>query len=51
MNIEIAAQRAFFESGRTRPLQWRLEQLGYLKKAIRQYEHCLLYTSDAADEL
>ena len=42
MNIEIAAQRAFFESGRTRPLQWRLEQLGYLKKAIRQYEQDLL---------
>lgn len=42
MAREIAAQRAFFESGRTRPVEWRLEQLAYLKKAIKQYEQDLL---------
>lgn len=34
----ISRQRAFFESGATRPVSFRLEQLGILKKAILAYE-------------
>jgi aldehyde dehydrogenase (NAD+) len=34
----VARQRAFFESGATRPVSFRLEQLGILKKAILAYE-------------
>lgn len=42
MDKKIAAQRAFYATGRTRTLQWRLDQLKYLKKAIKQYEQDLL---------
>lgn len=34
----VARQRAFFESGATRPVSFRLEQLGILKKAVLAYE-------------
>ena len=47
MEKSIAAQRAYFESGRTRPLAWRLEQLNYLRQAIKQYEKDLLLAVEA----
>lgn len=34
----VAKQRAFFHSGTTRPVEFRLEQLATLKKAIQHYE-------------
>lgn len=34
----IGKQRAFFHSGTTRPVEFRLEQLATLKKAIQHYE-------------
>jgi aldehyde dehydrogenase (NAD+) len=35
----VSKQRAFFESQVTRPVAFRLEQLGILRKAILAYEH------------
>ncbi|CAM4455182.1 aldehyde dehydrogenase (NAD+) [Paenibacillus endophyticus] len=34
----IQAQKAFFEKGTTKDLQFRLQQLGLLKQAIKRYE-------------
>lgn len=42
MKKRLATQREFFQSGRTLSIKWRLDQLGYLKKAIKQYEKDLL---------
>ena len=47
LNKRIQAQREFFESGRTRPVKWRLEQLNYLKNAVKQYEQDLLNAVEA----